>query len=44
MIKVDPRAIVFTRGVSLETIHTTGKEITIGQLIKKGIVMMVFMA
>ena len=34
MIKIDPRAIVFTRGFSLERTHTMGKQITVEQLIK----------
>ena len=44
MIKVDPGAIVFTRGFSLETKHTVGKQITVGQLIEKRIVMTLFMS
>ena len=35
MIKIDPGAIVFTRGFSLERTHTVGKQITIEKLIKK---------
>ena len=42
MIKVDPGPIVFTRGFSLEQKHTVGKQITVGQLIEKHIVMMIF--
>ena len=35
MIKIDPGAIVFTRGFSLERTHTVGKQITVEQLIEK---------
>ena len=41
MIKIDPRAIVLTRGFSLERMHTVGKKITVEQLIEKRIVMMI---
>ena len=44
MIKVNPGPIVFTGGFSLEQKHTVGKQITIGQLIEKQIVMMIFKA
>jgi hypothetical protein len=39
MIKIDPRAIVFTRGFSLERMHTVGKQIIVEQLIEMRIVM-----
>ena len=39
MIKIDPGAIVFTRGFSRERKHTVGKQITVEQLIEKRIVM-----
>jgi hypothetical protein len=39
MMKIDPGAIVFTRGFSLERTHTVGKQITVEQLIEKRIVM-----
>ena len=35
MIKIDPGAILFTRGFSLERKHTVGKQITVEQLIEK---------
>ena len=41
MIKIDPGAIVFTRGFSLEKMHTVGKQITVEQLIGKRTVMMI---
>ena len=34
MIKIDPGALVFTRGFSLERKHTVGKQITVEQLIE----------
>ena len=40
MMRIDPGAIVFTRGFSLGT-HTVGKQITVEQLIEKRIVMMI---
>ena len=39
MVKIDPGAIVFTRGFSLERKHTVGKQITVEQLIEKRKVM-----
>ena len=39
MIKIDPGAIGFTRGFSLERKHTVGEQITLEQLIKKRKVM-----
>ena len=39
MIEIDPGAIVFTRGFSLERTHTVGQHITIEQLIEKRKVM-----
>ena len=39
MIKIDPGAIVFTRGFSLKRKHTVGKQITVEQLIEKRKVM-----
>ena len=44
IIKVDPGGTVFTRGFSLETKHTVGRKNTVGQLIEKHVVMMLFMA
>ena len=44
MIKIDPGAIVFTRGFSLERKDTVGKQSTIEQLIEKHIVMTIFKA
>ena len=42
MIKVDPGAIVFTRGFSLEQKHAVGEQITVEQLIEKHIVITIF--
>ena len=39
MVEIDPRAIVFTRGFSLERKHTVGKQITIEQLVENHKVM-----
>ena len=39
MIRIDPRAIVFTRGFSLERIDMVGKQITVQHLIEKRKVM-----
>ena len=39
MMKIDPGAIGFTRGLSLEIKHTVGKQINVEQLIEKCIVM-----
>ena len=36
-MKIDPRAIVFTRGFFLERIHMVDKQITLEQLIEKHI-------
>ena len=39
MIKIDPGALVFTRGFSLERKHTVGKQIIVEQLIELQIIM-----
>ena len=39
MIRIDPGAIVFTRGFSLERTHTVGAQIIVEQLIEKRIIM-----
>ena len=39
MIRVDPGAIVFTRGFSLGRMHIVGKQITVEQLTELSIVM-----
>ena len=41
---MDPGAIDFTRDISLKNISMVGTQITVGQLIEKCIVMMLFMA
>ena len=41
---MDPGAIAFTRGISLMSIVSVGKQITVGQFIEKRIVMTIFMA
>ena len=38
MIRIDPGAIIFSRGFSLERKHTVGKQITVEQLIELSIV------
>ena len=39
MVKVDSGAIVFTRGFSLERMHTVGRQIIVEQLIEERKVM-----
>ena len=39
MRKIDPGAIVLTRGFSVERTHMVGKQITVEKLIEKRIVM-----
>ena len=39
MVKIDPGAIVFTRGFSLERTHMVGEQIAVEQLIEKRKVM-----
>ena len=39
MMRIDPGAIVFTRGFTLERKHKVGKQITVEKLIEKRIVM-----
>ena len=44
MMSMDPRAIAYTRGISLMSVVIVGTQITIGKLIEKHIVTMLFMA